>query len=45
METESILRRTLTLFAGAFVAAISVMGVIIWLTVRRGRARVQAQQT
>jgi len=31
----------LTLFAGAFVAAIAVMGTLVWLTVRRGRARVR----
>jgi len=41
METQSTLRRTLTLFAGAFVAAIAVMGTLVWLTVRRGRARVR----
>jgi hypothetical protein len=44
METESILRRTLTLFAGSFVAAIAALAGIVWLTVRRGRARAQAAQ-
>jgi hypothetical protein len=42
METESILRRTLTLFAGAFVAAIAALGGIVWLVVRRGRAQAKA---
>jgi hypothetical protein len=42
METESILRRTITLFAGAFVAAIAALGLIIWLTMRRGRAQAQS---
>jgi len=42
METESILRRTLTLFAGAFVAAIAALGGIVWLVVRKGRARAKA---
>jgi hypothetical protein len=44
METESILRRTLTLFAGSFVAAIAALVGVVWLTVRRGRARAQAAQ-
>jgi len=42
METESILRRTITLFAGAFVAAVAALGGIIWLTIRKGRARARA---
>jgi len=42
METESILRRTITLFAGAFVAAIAALGLAIWLTIRRGRAKARA---
>jgi hypothetical protein len=42
MESESILRRTLTLFAGAFVAAITALGAIVWLTIRKGRARARA---
>lgn len=39
MGSESILYRTLTLFAGAFLAAVVVLGLVIWLTVRRGRKR------
>jgi hypothetical protein len=42
METESILRRTLTLFAGAVIAAIAALGAIVWLTIRKGRARARA---
>jgi hypothetical protein len=37
MERDSILYRTLWLFAGAFVAALAVMGGLIAWTVRRGR--------
>jgi hypothetical protein len=40
LEAESILHRTLWLFAGAFLAAMAVLGTIVWLTVRRGRKRV-----
>jgi hypothetical protein len=35
MERESILRRTLLLFAAAFVLAIAVMGGAIWWTMKR----------
>ena len=37
MDGESILYRTLWLFAGAFAAAVLLLATIIWLTVRRGR--------
>lgn len=37
MESESILYRTLWLFAGAFTAAIIVLALLIVWTVRRGR--------
>ena len=37
MERESILRRTLLLFAAAFVLAILVMGGAIWWTMKRPR--------
>jgi len=37
MERESILRRTLMLFAAAFAAAIVVMGGAIWWTLKRPR--------
>lgn len=36
MDAESILYRTLWLFFGAFAAAVLVLGVIIWFTVRKG---------
>jgi nitrate reductase NapE component len=38
MDSESILYRTLSLFAVAFVAALGALGFLIWLTMRRGRA-------
>jgi hypothetical protein len=38
MESESILYRTLWLFAGAFAAAVLALGAVIWWTVWRGRA-------
>lgn len=37
MDRQSILYRTLTLFAIAFVAALLVIAGLIWLTMRRGR--------
>lgn len=37
MESQSILYRTLWLFAGAFGAAIIVLVLLIWWTMRRGR--------
>ena len=37
MESQSILYRTLWLFAGAFVAAVITLGALIWWTMRRGR--------
>lgn len=37
MESQSILYRTLWLFAGAFLAAIVVLMLLIWWFVRRGR--------
>ncbi|MEO6222957.1 MAG: hypothetical protein ABIP90_06885 [Vicinamibacterales bacterium] len=41
-ETESILFRTVALFAGAFAAAVIVLFLLIWFTIRRGRARLRA---
>lgn len=41
-ESESILFRTVSLFAGAFIAAVIVLIVLIWFTIRRGRARLRA---
>jgi hypothetical protein len=40
-EAESILYRTVTLFAGAFGAAVIVLVLLIWWTIRRGRARLR----
>lgn len=37
MESQSILYRTLWLFGGAFLAAVSVLVLLIWWTMRRGR--------
>jgi len=36
MDRQSILYRTLWLFAGAFTAAILLIGALIWLTIRKG---------
>jgi hypothetical protein len=41
MEPQSILYQTLWLFAGAFAAAVAVLAIIVWLTVRRGRRAVK----
>ena len=37
MESQSILRRTLWLFAGAFVAAVLLLVAMVWWFMRRGR--------
>jgi hypothetical protein len=37
MDSQSILYRTLWLFALAFTAAIAVLALLIWLTMRRGQ--------
>ena len=36
MDSQSILHRTLWLFAGAFTAAVAVLAFLIWLTMRKG---------
>ena len=36
LDSQSILHRTLWLFAGAFMAAVAVMATLIWLTMRKG---------
>jgi hypothetical protein len=36
LDSQSILNRTLWLFAGAFVSALAVLALLIWLTVRKG---------
>lgn len=40
-EAESILYRTVALFAGAFGAAVIVLILLIWWTIRRGRIRLR----
>jgi hypothetical protein len=40
-DSESILFRTVSLFAGAFAAAVLVLIVAVWLIIRRGRARLR----
>jgi hypothetical protein len=37
MDSQSILYRTLWLFGLAFLAAVAVLALLIWLTMRRGR--------
>jgi len=41
-DSQSILYHTVTLFAGAFVAAVILLILLIWFTIRRGRARLRA---
>ena len=36
MDRQSILYRTLWLFAGAFAAAVALIGIIIWWAIRKG---------
>ena len=40
MEKQSILHRTLWLFAGAFAAAVLLLGFFVWLTLRKGAKEV-----
>lgn len=44
MDAESILVRTLSLFAGAFAAALLLIGGLIWWTMRRARKRQATQK-
>lgn len=37
MESESILHRTLWLFAGAFLSAVTLLVLLVWWFIRRGR--------
>jgi hypothetical protein len=41
MESQSILQRTLWLFFGAFVAALLLIGMFIWLLSRKGASEPQ----
>lgn len=36
MDSQSILYRTLWLFAGAFLAAVTLLALLVWLAMRRG---------
>jgi hypothetical protein len=36
MDRQSILYRTLWLFAGAFAAAVALIGIVIWIALRKG---------
>lgn len=40
-DAQSILYQTVFLFAGAFAAAVVVLAAIIWIVIRRGRARLK----
>lgn len=42
METQSILYRTLWLFGGTFLAALTLLAVIVWWVGRKGRSIVHA---
>ena len=43
MEPTSILYRTLWLFAGSLLAALSVLAAIIWWVVKRAKGRMAAE--
>jgi len=43
-DAESILHRTIYLFAGAFAAAVLLLTTAIWLVIRRGRIRLRELQ-
>ncbi|HSC28633.1 MAG TPA: hypothetical protein VLD67_15255 [Vicinamibacterales bacterium] len=43
MESQSTLHRTLGLFLGAFAAALLLLGLIIWLTLRKGARQTAAE--
>ncbi|HEX2453310.1 MAG TPA: hypothetical protein VHI99_06390 [Vicinamibacterales bacterium] len=45
MDTQSILYRTLWLFVSAFLAAVALIGGLIWLTVRKGAKDAAVQTT
>ena len=45
MDRQSILYRTLWLFAGAFAAAVLLIGVLIWWTMRKGGRDADDAQT
>ncbi len=43
-DAESILYRTIYLFAGTFTAAVLLLSTVIWLVIRRGRIRLRELQ-
>jgi hypothetical protein len=45
MDSQSILYRTLWLFAGAFAAAVAVLVLLIWMTMRRAKRGASASPT
>ena len=42
MDPDSILYRTLWLFGGAFLAAVALIGGIVWMTIRKGARQAAA---
>jgi hypothetical protein len=42
MDPDSILYRTLWLFGGAFLAAVLLIGGIVWMTIRKGARQAAA---
>jgi hypothetical protein len=44
-DSESILYRTVALFAGAFIAAVILLIFLVWYTIRRGRTRLKSFTT
>ncbi len=45
MDSQSILHRTLWLFGGAFAAALAVLALLIWFTMRKGAGDVATAST
>lgn len=43
MESQSILYRTLWLFGGAFLAAVTLIALLIWMTIRKGKKQEAAK--
>jgi hypothetical protein len=44
MENESILYTTLSLFGAAFVAAMMLLGAIVWWVMRRGPSDAEEEE-
>jgi hypothetical protein len=45
MDSQSILHRTLWLFAGAFGAAVAVLGLFVWMAMRKGAKEAAAPES